>query len=133
MMTTNELPSERRFGLLLAVVLVMLCGYGVHKHWGSIIVAILFVTSTFLALTAILIPGSLAPINRAWFHIGQLLGKIVSPIVLGIIFFGLLTPIAVIARLMGRDELRLKRHNVESYWVGRSTLDQNPNSFKSQF
>lgn len=77
-------------------------------------------------------PRSLAPLNRAWFHLGELMGKIVSPVVLGIIFFGLLTPISLLTRLLGRDELRLKRRAVNSYWIDRAS-GPTGDSFKNQF
>lgn len=61
------------------------------------------------------------------------MGKIVSPIVLGLIFFTLLTPCAMIGRLFGRDELRLKLPNTESYWVERTPPGPDPDSFKNLF
>jgi hypothetical protein len=63
----------------------------------------------------------------------MLLGKIVSPIVLGLIFFVLITPAALITRLFGRDELKIKKRTVESYWVDRSTLGLESESFKNQY
>ena len=65
--------------------------------------------------------------------LGLALGKVVSPIVLGIIFFGLLTPISLIAKLMGRDELKLKRSNTTSYWVEPIGANSDAESFKNQF
>ncbi len=64
--------------------------------------------------------------------IGLLLIRIVSPIFLGVIFFGLFTPIAVLMRLIGRDELRLKLHKKSSYWIYRSESIKSE-SFKKQF
>ena len=78
-------------------------------------------------------PRLLAPFNLAWFKLGLLMGKVVSPIVLGIIFFVLLTPVAVIGRLFGRDELRLKRKAVQSYWIERVPPGPDGDSFKNQF
>jgi hypothetical protein len=63
---------------------------------------------------------------------GLLLSKIVSPIVFGIIFFGLFTPIAILMRLWGRDELRLKFKRKTSHWISRSEPIQ-ADSFKQQF
>ena len=75
----------------------------------------------------------LTPLNKAWFMLGLALGKVVSPIVLGIIFFGLITPIALIAKLMGRDELKLKRPKKISYWSEPIGSNSDADSFKNQF
>ena len=61
------------------------------------------------------------------------MGKVVSPIVLGLIFFGMLTPVGIIGRLLGRDELRLKKAPVTSYWIDRDPPGPAPDSFKNQF
>jgi hypothetical protein len=65
--------------------------------------------------------------------LGELMGKVVSPLVLGVIFFVLLTPVGLIGRLLGRDELRLKRTNSESYWIDRVPPGPAGDSFKNQF
>ena len=65
--------------------------------------------------------------------LGLALGKVVSPIVLGIIFFGLITPIALIARLMGRDELKLRRPKKSTYWSEPISSSSDVDSFKNQF
>jgi hypothetical protein len=63
---------------------------------------------------------------------GVLLGMIVSPIIMGIIYFGIFTPIAIIMRLSGRDELRLRLKKQKTYWINRKTLNE-VDSFKKQF
>jgi hypothetical protein len=131
--TPLNLPSDRRFGLLLVGVFAILGGYGSYK--GSSVGAIYasFALSVVLALVTAIAPRILAPLNRAWFHIGQLLGKIVSPIVLGVIFYGLLTPIALLARMKGRDELKIKPRSVSSYWIQRNPPGPTADSFNNQF
>ena len=64
--------------------------------------------STLFAIAAFLTPQILSPLNRLWFCLGLLLGKIVSPIVLALIFFVLITPVSLVTRLFGRDELKMK-------------------------
>lgn len=78
-------------------------------------------------------PGVLAPLNRAWFRLGGLMAAIVNPIVLGLIFFGLLTPVALVGRLFGRDELGLRRQARDSYWISRLPAPLDLESFKRQF
>ncbi|MDB2564391.1 SxtJ family membrane protein, partial [Amylibacter sp.] len=71
-------------------------------------------------------------LNKLWMSFGFLLGKIVSPLIIGIIFFALFTPIAVVMRLFGRDELRLRFKSKESHWINRE-ISMQPNSFRNQF
>ena len=75
----------------------------------------------------------LLPLNKLWMHFGILLGKIVSPLILAILFFVMFTPIAFGLRLFKRDELRLKPLNTESFWKLRDQDILNKSSFKQQF
>lgn len=128
------LPSERRFGALFIVVFFLAGLYGHFvKDWGSSVVMGLFAASAVVAILTILAPKALAPFNKAWFQLGLLMGRIVSPIVLGLIFFVLLTPVGVIGRLLGRDELRLKDKPVTSWWIDRDPPGPPGDSFKNQF
>jgi hypothetical protein len=65
-------------------------------------------------------------------RLGFLLGKIISPIILGVIFFGLITPYGIVMRMFGRDELNLKKIKNKSYWINRSNISSQIN-FKKQF
>lgn len=91
------------------------------------------IPSALFAVVAFWAPQILSPLNRLWFNFGLMLGKIISPIVLGIIFFVLITPIALVTRFFGRDELKMKKRSVESYWVDRSPPGPPPNTFKNQY
>ena len=90
-----------------------------------------FASAVFVVVT-IVKADILLPLNKLWMRFGLLLGMIVSPIVLGLIFFGMFTPIAVLMRMSGRDQLRLKFNNKASHWISRSALIQS-DSFKYQF
>lgn len=127
-----HLPSERRFGLLFVVVFAGAGLYGLAKGW-AVAAAVAWLVAAALVGVALKAPQVLAPFNRAWFHFGELLGKVVSPIVMGLVFFGLLTPIAFVARLLGRDELRLKPSQASSYWIDRLPHGPTSGSFKNQF
>ena len=92
-----------------------------------------FIAAASIFLLVTLIKSEvLLPINKLSIRLGLLLGMIISPIVLGIIFFGLFTPIAALMRLSGRDELRLKIANKESHWISRSETITSE-TFKNQF
>ena len=118
-MTDPKLPSERSFGFLFAGVFAVLVVYGNYKDWSGPLFSLLPAISVALLLTTLMRPASLAPLNRAWFKLGVILGLIVSPIVVGLLFFLLITPVAVVTRLFGRDVLRLKVKPEGSYWIER--------------
>lgn len=128
--TSLKLPSERSFGLLFVSVFAGLGFYGFYNGWFRTAVVVSFLASLILAMVTVSVPRALAPLNRVWFHLGQLLGKIVSPIVLGSIFYGLLTPIALIARIFGHDELKLKPRAVTS-WLSATHWDRLPIPLKT--
>ena len=137
-MTTDHpqpLPSERSFGLLFGAVFALLAAYGwFYKGWSLAVVLSLVAVGVAFVLLGFVAPKVLRPLNWLWFQLGQLLGKIVSPIVLGAIFFLILTPVSLLTRLFGRDELRLKRKASQaSYWLDRAPPGPAPESFKNQF
>ena len=126
-----ELPSNRKFGFFFTFVFAVVAAYffnSTNMIWAYIfaIASLIFLVVT-VAKTDILLP-----LNKLWMRFGLLLGMIVSPIVLGVIFFGLFTPIAFFMRLSGRDELRLKLSKKASHWISRSEPLKSE-SFKQQF
>jgi hypothetical protein len=129
------LPSERSFGLLFAAVFAGLAAYGWFLgNWGRPTVFALVIVAMAFVLFAFVFSQVLRPLNWLWYQLGQLLGKLVSPIVLGSIFFLLLTPVSLFTRMFGRDELRLKKtKGQKSYWIERSPPGPEPTSFKNQF
>ena len=127
------LPSNKKFGLLFTGIFLALALYGYARHGFTMtVISFLLIGLLFLAVS-VLAPTRLTPLNKAWFLLGKALGMVVSPIVLGIIFFGLLTPVALVSRLIGRDELRLRRPKSETYWIGLMDSNSDPESFKNQF
>ena len=132
-MKSETLPSERSFGLLFTLIFVTLAGHRVYVGASGALTILFGLLALLLLIVSIRIPALLRPLNKAWFALGLLLGRVVSPIVLGIIFFGLITPTAVIARFLGRDELRLKKRMSETYWINRDPAGPTPDSFKNQF
>ena len=92
-----------------------------------------FLIAIALAAAAAMAPRRLVLLNRGWLRLGELLGRVFNPIVLGLIYFGLLAPVAIAARLLGRDELRLKPRRASSYWIDRTPPGPSADSFKNQF
>ncbi len=124
------IPSNQKFGCLFAAIFAGAFAYFQWKH--SLGIAIVLVALSILfALVTIFIPSVLAPLNKAWFALSLFLGKVVSPIVLSLIFFVMIVPTALIGRLFGRDALLLKKRQVASYWVNKEPIE--PDSFKNQF
>ena len=130
---TPQLPSNKKFGLLFALIFVALALYAYSKNEATLIIGLLLLLSSVFLISSFFYQGLLSPLNKAWFMLGLALGKIVSPIVLSIIFFGLITPIALIAKLLGRDELKLKRPKKSSYWSKPIGSNSDADSFKNQF
>ena len=114
-----ELPSNRKFGFFFTFVFALAATYFYYS--ANVTWTYVFIAAAFLFLLVTLIKSdALLPLNKLWMRFGLLLGMIVSPIILGIIFFGLFTPIAMLMRLSGRDELRLKFSHKVSHWITRS-------------
>lgn len=130
---TSELISAKKFGYLFTCVSLALSFYCAYKYkldWKFISLASF---SAIIFLITISSPSFLIPVNRAWIGLGEIMGRIVSPLVLGILFFALITPVAIITRIFGRDELRLSRSDVNSYWRDRDPPSTDGESFKNQF
>ena len=127
-----ELPSNRKFGLFFAAIFAIASAYFITED--SHTIAWLFAGSAIVfAVLALTQSDILLPLNKLWMRFGLLLGMIVSPIVLGAIFFVIFTPIGFLMRLFGRDELRLKRTSAASYWKVREPSGPSADSFKNQF
>jgi hypothetical protein len=131
--STPRLPSERRFGFTLTAGLAILGVRGIIGHWRWTTYGACLMASIVCGVLTYAVPRALGPLNRTLFYLGEQLGKIVTPIILGIIFFGILTPISIVTRLFGRDELRMKRRAVSSYWIDRTPPGSTAQSFKNQF
>ena len=136
---SQRLPTERSFGLFFAAVFGGLAAYGLLRHWPPGVCIALGVVSALLLCVVATAPKRLSGLNRAWFRLGLRLGALVTPLVLGLIFFGLLTPVACITRLFGRDALRLRpaqrpgAAKPVSYWLEREPQGPPQDSFKQQF
>ena len=83
---------------------------------------------------ALAAPGVLAPLNKLWLKFGLLLHHIINPLVMGLLFFGVITPMALIVRLLGKDLLRLRFDaQAKSYWIPREPPGPAPDTMRHQF
>ena len=125
------LPSNYKFGIFFSFIFFVAFIYFFyfsHNFWHFVFG---FLCIIFLLVTVIN-AESLLPLNKLWFKFGVLLGKVISPLVMGIIFFGIFTPVAIFMRFSGRDELQIKMKKKTSYWISRHETIK-PDSFNNQF
>lgn len=127
-----EGSSDRGFGYVFAGFFALLAAWSLWR--GGQAWMWLGALSTGFLLVALLRPALLAPLNKLWMRFGLLLARIVNPVVLGLLFFVVFTPIGLLARLLGKDFLRLKRDpRAASYWIVREPPGPEPQSMKDQF
>ena len=129
---TQELPSDRKFGLFFSFIFLSASLYFLFLSKTSFFLTLFGLSCIFLILS-IIKPNYLSKYNKAWMSLGIILGKVVSPIVLLSIYLFLFIPIGLYFKLIGRDELRLKNKNFASYWKERNYNNTDKDSFKNQF
>ena len=122
-----KISSNRSFGLVFFVVFLIVALWPL-KSGEDIRIWSLALSIIFFSL-GILNSKLLTPLNKLWFKFGILLGSIVSPIVMGIVFFSVVTPIGFFMRITGKDLLRLKSKK-NTYWIDRNNIKS---SMKKQF
>tara|TARA_B100000214_G_scaffold370149_1_gene344339 strand:- start:482 stop:868 length:387 start_codon:yes stop_codon:yes gene_type:complete len=128
MQSEIKLPTNRNFGIVFAVVFLIISFWPLLngdaiRNW-SLLVSIIFF------ILALINSKILTPLNKIWFKFGIFLGKIVSPIVMSIIFFLVITPTGFFMKLIGKDLLRLKKKDRDTYWINK---DKNSGSMRRQF
>ena len=124
-MNTNQ---EKKFGILFFFVFTIIAFYPFLTD-GKIrffffIPALIFLTLAFLK------PSLLKPLNSAWIKLGEILGRVIAPIVMFLLFFIIVTPIGLLVRLFGKDLLKIKFTKDSSYWIKR---EKNIGTMKKQF
>ena len=113
-----KISSNRSFGIVFFVVFILIALYpltytGEIRIWSAIV-------SLFFLILGLLNSKILSPLNKLWFRFGILLGKVISPIIMGIIFFLVVTPIGFIMRILRKDVLNLKYNKNKSYWIEKN-------------
>ena len=123
-----KLPSNRNFGMVFFIVFLIIALWPLLKQneiriWSLIISFIFFILGLINSKL-------LTPFNKLWFKFGIFLGNIISPIVMGIVFFLVVTPTGLIMRFLRKDILKLKNNNKDSYWIDK---DNTKSSMRNQF
>ena len=127
----QNLPSNKQFGgfFCLIFLIASVVAYFSFSLLAGHLFLLTFISFLYITLTK---PQLLHRLNKLWFSFGILLGKLFSPIILGAIFFLLITPVAIFLRMINRDELRLVLGKKASYWCVRETSVKS-SQFKNQF
>ena len=130
--TGIDLPSNRKFGFLFSSLFIAV---SLYLFYIDLIISAIFFgfISIIFATISLFRDNLLLPLNKLWMHFGMLIGRIMSPIVLGMLYFFLITPIGIGMRIFRRDELRLKPLSTQSLWKLRNQEDLDGNSFNQQF
>ena len=123
-----KIGTNKSFGIVFFVFFLIVSIFPLLND-GDIRVWSLIISLVFLIL-GILNSKILTPLNRIWFKFGILLGRFVSPVVMGIIFFAIVTPTSVIMRVLQKNLLNLKKGNKKTYWIERSKIKS---KMKNQF
>ena len=123
-----KISSNKSFGIVFFIVFLIIALYPMIKG-GDLRLWSLIVSLIFLIL-GLINSNILTPLNRLWFKFGIFLGKIVSPIILGTIFFLIVTPTGLLLRLFGKDVINLKYNKDNSYWIKKTGPKSN---MKDQF
>ena len=123
-----KIGSNRSFGIVFFVVFLIIAIYplinsGELRLW-SLIISIIFL------VLGLVNSKILNPLNKFWFKLGIFIGKIISPFVMGVIFFLVVTPIGLLMRLLNKDLLYLKFNNSHSYWIEKT---EPKSKMKNQF
>ena len=123
-----KISSNKSFGIVFAVVFSLIALWPLLKGneirlW-SLIISIIFLT------LGLFNSKILTPLNKLWFKLGVLLGNFIAPIIMGIIFFFVVTPTGIIMKLLRKDLIKLKKNNDESYWIEKKDIKS---SMKNQF
>ena len=113
-----KISSNRSFGIVFFVVFLLITIYPL-THGGDIRIWSATISFVFLVL-GLLNSSILTPLNKIWFKFGIVLGKIISPLIMGIIFFLVVTPIGIMMRIFGKDVLNLKYNKNQSYWIEKN-------------
>ena len=123
-----KLPSNRNFGIVFAIVFLIISLWPLLKqneirYW-SLIISIIFLSLGLINSKLLL------PLNKIWFKFGIFLGNFIAPIVMGVIYFFVVTPTGLIMKMLGKDLLNLKKSNKDSYWIKKNNSNS---SLKNQF
>ena len=129
-----KLGSDRGFGFVFATVFAIVGGFKLWAGHSMTWTGAWFAAAALMLLVALAVPRILRPLNVLWFRFGMLLHRVVSPLVMGLMFFVAVMPVGLIMRLLGKRPLNLAfEPAAESYWIERKPPGPPPASMTNQF
>ena len=123
-----KISTNKSFGIVFFLFFLIISLFPLFKN-GDIRIWSLIIAIFFLIL-GLLNSKALTPLNKLWFKFGILLGSFISPIVMAIVFFTVVTPTSLIMKALGKNLLNLKRDNKKTYWIEKSAIKS---KMKNQF
>ena len=123
-----KLPSNRNFGIVFSIVFLIIAIWPILNQ-NEIRIWSMMISFIFLIL-GLINSKFLSPLNKAWFKFGLILGSVIAPVVMGIVYFLVVTPTGLIMKALGKDILGLKRNKNNTYWLEK---DNSNNNLKNQF
>jgi len=127
-MIKKKLSSNKSFGIVIFLILLAISVFPLFN--GGVLIVWSFLISIIFLTLGVMNSKILTPLNKIWLKTGQLLGKIVSPIVMGIIYSLIITPTSFLLKIFGKDLLNIKKNNNKTYWIKKDNKD---NNMKDQF
>jgi large-conductance mechanosensitive channel len=115
-----KISSNKSFGIVFFIFFLIISIYPLFNG-GNIRIWLLFFSIVFLIL-GLLNSKILSPLNKIWFKFGILLGNVVSPIIMGVVFFLIVTPISITMKLLGKNFLNLKKDKKKTYWIKKNEI-----------
>ena len=115
-----KISSNKSFGIVFFIFFLIISIYPLFND-GNINIWLFFISIVFLTL-GLLNSKILSPLNKIWFKFGILLGNVVSPIIMGVVFFLIVTPISIIMKLLGKNFLNLKKDEEKTYWIKKNEI-----------
>ena len=122
-----KVSSNKSFGIVFFIFFIAVAFYPLlnneeYRLWALII-------SLVFLILGLVNSSILTPLNLLWFKFGMLLGRIVSPIIMALVFFGVVTPTGLLMKFFQKDLLKLKKKDNKSYWIERKTKSEMKNQF----
>ena len=118
-----KIGSNKSFGIVFFILFLFIGLYPILNNnsirlWSIVIAALFLILGIFNS-------NLLSPLNKIWYKFGILLSKLISPLIIGLIFFFVVTPTGLLMRIIGKDLLNLKFNKKKSYWINKSDLNDN--------
>jgi len=132
-MNNRRFRIEREFGLIVGVVFVLLGAWWIYRGKLSSVAYVLLPLGSTLILLGLVFPRALIYPNKAWMKLAEVLSFVMTPIILGIVFFLIVTPIGVIKRLFGWDPLSRRGGQSASYWKPYSDRQLDPRHYEKMY